>query len=38
MYKKYFKQPLDFVMALLGLVILSPLLFTTAILVRTKPW
>lgn len=36
MYRKYFKRPLDFVMALLGLVILSPVLLVTAILVRVK--
>ena len=36
MYKKYFKRPLDFIMALLGLIILSPLLLIVAILVRIK--
>lgn len=36
MYRKYFKRPLDFVMALLGLIILSPVLLVTAILVRVK--
>lgn len=36
MYKKYFKRPLDFIMALLGLIILSPLLLIIAILVRIK--
>ena len=36
MYKKYFKRPLDFMMALLGLIILSPLLLIIAILVRIK--
>jgi lipopolysaccharide/colanic/teichoic acid biosynthesis glycosyltransferase len=36
MYKKYFKRPLDFIMALLGLIILSPLLLINAILVRIK--
>ncbi|NMA84027.1 MAG: sugar transferase [Epulopiscium sp.] len=36
MYKKHFKRPLDFVMALLGLIILSPVLLITAILVRVK--
>jgi undecaprenyl phosphate N,N'-diacetylbacillosamine 1-phosphate transferase len=36
MYQKYFKRPLDFIMALLGLIILSPLLLIVAILVRIK--
>lgn len=36
MYQKYFKRPLDFIMALLGLIILSPLLLVIAILVRIK--
>ena len=36
MYQKYFKRPLDFIMALLGLIILSPLLLIIAILVRIK--
>ncbi len=36
MYKKYFKRPLDFIMALLGLIILSPVLLTIAILIRIK--
>ena len=36
MYKKYFKRPLDFIMALVGLIVLSPILIITAILVRIK--
>ena len=36
MYQKYFKRSLDFIMALVGLVILSPLLLIIAILVRIK--
>jgi undecaprenyl phosphate N,N'-diacetylbacillosamine 1-phosphate transferase len=36
MYQKYFKRPLDFIMALVGLIILSPLLLVIAILVRIK--
>lgn len=35
-YKKYFKRPLDFIMALVGLIVLSPVLLITAILVRIK--
>lgn len=36
MYRKYFKRPLDFVMALVGLIVLSPILLIIAILVRVK--
>lgn len=36
MYRKYFKCPLDFIMALVGLVVLSPVLLIIAILVRVK--
>lgn len=36
MYRKYFKRTLDFIMALLALIILSPVLLTVAILVRVK--
>ena len=35
-YEKYFKRPLDFVFALLLLIVLSPILPITAILVRIK--
>ena len=36
MYKKCFKRPLDFMMALIGLVAISPLMLVIAILVRIK--
>ena len=36
MYEKYFKRILDFVMAFLGLIILSPVMLLIAILVRIK--
>lgn len=36
MYRKYFKRPLDFIMALVGLVVLSPVLLIIAVLVRIK--
>ena len=36
MYRKYFKRPLDFIMALVGLMVLSPLMLVIAILVRIK--
>ena len=36
MYRKYFKRPLDFIMALVGLIVLSPVLLVIAILVRVK--
>jgi len=35
-YEKHLKRPLDFIFSLLGLIILSPLLFAIAILVRVK--
>jgi len=35
-YEKHLKRPLDFIFALLGLIILSPLLLAIAILVRVK--
>jgi len=35
-YRKYFKRPLDFIMALVGLMVLSPLMLVIAILVRIK--
>lgn len=35
-YEKYFKRPLDCFLALCGLIVLSPVLIITAILVRTK--
>jgi lipopolysaccharide/colanic/teichoic acid biosynthesis glycosyltransferase len=36
MYKKYFKRPFDIICSLLALIILSPILLITAILVRIK--
>lgn len=35
-YEKYIKRPMDFTLALVGLVVLSPVLGVTAVLVRTK--
>ncbi|TJX59978.1 sugar transferase [Soehngenia saccharolytica] len=35
-YKKFFKRPLDFLLSLIALIILSPILLITAILVRIK--
>lgn len=35
-YEKYIKRPQDFLCALLALIVLSPVLLVTAILVRTK--
>lgn len=36
MYRKYIKRLLDFILSLLGLIILSPLFIVLALLVRTK--
>lgn len=36
LYEKYFKRPMDFVLALLALIILSPVMFIIAILVKIK--
>lgn len=36
MYVRYFKRPLDFILALTALIILFPVLFITALLVRVK--
>lgn len=35
-YKRFFKRPLDFLLSLIALIILSPILLITAILVRIK--
>ncbi len=35
-YEKYIKRPQDFICALLGLIVLSPVILITAILVRVK--
>ncbi|TJX68947.1 sugar transferase [Soehngenia saccharolytica] len=36
MYRRYFKRPIDFILSLIALIILSPLLVIVAILVRLK--
>ena len=36
MYAKYMKRMLDFLIALVGLVVASPILIIVAVLVRTK--
>ena len=36
LYEKYFKRALDFILSLLGIIILSPVLLIIAILVRVK--
>lgn len=36
MYRKYFKRPFDIICSLLALIVLSPVLLITAILVRIK--
>lgn len=36
MYKRFFKRPMDFILSLLAIIILSPFLIITAILVRIK--
>jgi len=35
-YKKYLKRPMDFILVLLAIVVLSPILLVVAILVRIK--
>jgi len=35
-YRKYFKRPMDFILSLLALIVLSPILLIVAILVRFK--
>lgn len=36
MYRKYFKRPMDFILSLLAIIVLSPVLLITALLVRIK--
>ena len=36
MYRKYLKRPLDFVLSLLAIIVLSPVLLLVSILVRFK--
>lgn len=35
-YRRYFKRPMDFILSLLAIIVLSPVLLIVAILVRTK--
>mgnify|MGYP001007010421 CR=1 FL=1 len=35
-YKKYIKRPMDFILSLIAIIVLSPVLLIVAILVRTK--
>ncbi len=35
-YKRYFKRPMDFILSLCAIIVLSPVLLITAILVRVK--
>lgn len=36
MYKSYIKRPMDFILSLIAIIVLSPVLLVVAILVRTK--
>lgn len=36
LYRKYFKRPMDFILSLLAIIVLSPVLLIVAILVRAK--
>jgi len=36
LYRKYFKRPMDFILSLCALIVLSPVLLITALLVRVK--
>ena len=36
MYAKYVKRPMDFTLALIALIVLSPVILIIAILVKTK--
>ena len=36
MYKRYFKRPMDFILSLIAIIVLSPLLIIVAILVKTR--
>lgn len=35
-YRRYFKRPMDFILSLIAIIVLSPVLMVVAILVRTK--
>ena len=36
LYRRYFKRPMDFILSLIAIIILSPVLLVVAVLVRTK--
>ena len=36
LYRRYFKRPMDFVLSLIAIIVLSPVLLVVALLVRTK--
>jgi len=36
LYRRYFKRPMDFILSLIAIIVLSPVLLIVAILVRTK--
>ena len=36
LYRKYFKRPMDFILSLIAIIVLSPVMFVVAILVRIK--
>ena len=36
LYRRYFKRPMDFILSLIAIIVLSPVLLVVAILVRTK--
>jgi len=36
LYRRYFKRPMDFVLSLIAIIVLSPVFLIVALLVRTK--
>lgn len=36
MYRKFFKRPMDFILALIGIIVLSPVMLIVGVLVATK--
>ncbi len=36
LYRRYFKRPMDFILSLIAIIVLSPILLIVAVLVRTK--
>ncbi|SHJ79074.1 Sugar transferase involved in LPS biosynthesis (colanic, teichoic acid) [Dethiosulfatibacter aminovorans DSM 17477] len=36
MYRRYFKRPMDFILSLIAIIVLSPVMLIVAVLVRTK--